>query len=49
MLLFPLVRIYNIIMMNRKSESQKETERELLETGDTGVDFVTFFKEIFAK
>lgn len=36
-------------MMLRKSESQKETERELLETGDTGIDFVTFFKEALAK
>jgi len=49
MLLIPLQRLYNIIMMFKKSKSQNETERELLETGDTGIDFVTFFKEILAK
>jgi hypothetical protein len=30
-----------------KKKKQSEEERELLETGDTGIDFFAIFKEIF--
>jgi len=35
--------------MRGKKEKSTVEERELLETGDTGLDFISIFKEIFIK
>lgn len=34
---------------NKKPKKQTEEEREIENTGDTGIDFIRFFKELFTK
>lgn len=36
-------------MYMRKKDKTTVEERELLETGDTGLDFISIFKEFFSK
>lgn len=33
----------------KKPKKQSEEEREIENTGDTGIDFIRIFKEIFTK